>query len=76
MSDPSKRRTFAVWLLVGSIIGWAATHVLMVVTDPPENTWVFHVLLAISWFAITMTALDLFQTSDVRSEQEEGDDAT
>jgi hypothetical protein len=58
-------------LLVASLVGWPATHVLMVVTDPPEQSWVFHVLLAISWLAITVTALDLLQTSDVRREQDD-----
>jgi hypothetical protein len=75
VSDPKGRRALAVVLLVLSLIGWGATHVLMLITDPPENTWVFHILLAISWFAITMTAFDLFQTSDVRSEQEDDDAA-
>lgn len=42
----------------------------MVVTDPPENSWVFHVLLAISWLAITVTMVDVIATTDVRKEQE------
>lgn len=69
--EPRHRIKLAWALLIGSLIGWPATHVLMVVTDPPEQSWVFHVLLAISWLAITLTALDLVATTDVRKEQDE-----
>lgn len=69
---PATRAKLAKCLLVLSLIGWPATHILMIVTDPPENSWVFHVLLAISWLAITLTALDIVFTSDVRKEQETG----
>ena len=67
---PAARRKLASVILDLSVVGWAATHALMIATDPPENSWVFHVLLAISWFAITATALDVLLTSDVRTEQE------
>ncbi len=61
----------AVTLFVLAGVGWPATHILMIVTNPVENTWVFHVLLAISWLAISLTALDLMATTDVRKEQDE-----
>jgi hypothetical protein len=74
MRDPHLRHILAWILLIGSLVGWPATHILMVVTSPPESSWVFHVLLAISWLAITMTALDLLATTDVRKQHEDDDD--
>lgn len=57
-----------------SIVAWPSTHALMVALDPAENTWVFHVLLGISWLAITFTAVDILQTADVRHAQDGGDE--
>jgi uncharacterized membrane protein len=74
MSDPRLRRALALVLLVGSLIGWPATHVLIVVTHPPEASWVFHLLLALSWLALTLTALDILATTDVRVQHEEEDE--
>jgi hypothetical protein len=71
--SPQRRHQLAWVLLVISLVGWPGTHILMVVTQPPENSWVFHVLLAISWLAITMTALDLLATTDVRKQHDDSD---
>jgi hypothetical protein len=71
VKDPHLRHVVAWVLLAGSLVGWPATHILMVVTDPPEQSWVFHVLLAISWLAITLTALDLLATTDVRKQHDD-----
>lgn len=57
-------------LLIGSLVGWPATHILIIVTKPPESSWVFHLLLAISWLAIALTAWDIVNTTDVREKQE------
>ena len=57
-------------LLVACLIAWPATHVLMVVTDPPENSWVFHVLLGISFLALVLTAWDIIETAKARKEQQ------
>lgn len=71
ISDPA-RRVRAAWRLLGfSLIGWPTTHVLMVITNPPENSWVFHVLLCISWLALIYTAVDILATTDVRREVED-----
>lgn len=61
------------WVLfVGGLIGWAATHVLMIVTKPEGATsWWAHVLIGISWLAIVVTALGVIVSADVRREQEE-----
>lgn len=69
--SPAARVRFAWTLLAVCLVGWPATHVLMIVTDPPEASWVFHVLLAISWLALVLTSLDMLFTSDVRRKQGE-----
>ena len=69
MISPAARVRFAKCLLAFVLCGWAATHVLMVLLKPPEASWVFHVLLAISWMALALTALDILLTTDVRREQ-------
>jgi uncharacterized membrane protein YfcA len=68
--NPHLRIRLAWILLIGSLLGWPATHVL-ILTDPPENSWVFHVLLAISFFSLIFTAIDILATTDVRRTQDE-----
>lgn len=72
LRDPHLRARGAVILLCLTLVGWPATHVLIVVTKPPEASWVFHLLLALSWLALTLTCLDIAATTDVRREQESG----
>lgn len=70
--DPEKRLRFAVRLLVFSCIAWPMTHILILITKPPElATWVGHLLLAISWLAIIFTALDIIVSCDVRKQQDD-----
>lgn len=71
MRSPHARRRLAIALLTGTLIGWPSTHVLIVLTQPPESSWVFHLLLALSWLALTLTALDILATTDVRVQEEE-----
>lgn len=68
--NPERRVKVARLLLWGSLAAWPATHVLMFITRPPESSWVFHVLLAISFLALVFTAWDIVNTTDVRREQE------
>lgn len=58
-------------LLIASLVGWPSTHALMLVADPPENTWVFHVLLAISFLALIYGALGIIVAAEVRENQRE-----
>lgn len=71
--DPERRVRGAWGLLAFCCVGWPSTHALMYLTHPPENTWVFHVLLAISWLALVLTALNILATTDVRAELDEGE---
>jgi hypothetical protein len=70
--SPEGKIRLAAWLLRFVLIGWPATHTLMLVTDPPEQSWVFHVLLAISWLALGFTAVDVIFTTEVRKEVDDG----
>lgn len=75
----SRKVRIYVWMswaqLVLGLLGWAGTHALMLATDPPESGWVFHVLIAISWWAIISTSIGVIFTADVRREQDNGGDS-
>jgi hypothetical protein len=64
--SPRARVRFAWGLLVTSLIGWPTTA-LTVAKDEPL------VVLSLSWLALTLTALDVLFTADVRAEQEDGE---
>jgi hypothetical protein len=60
---PTTRRRLALWHLVASVvIGWPLSWWLPTVPEP----WFGRVLLAISFYAITITAADVLATTDVR----------
>lgn len=62
-----KVRIYLAWvLLVGSLIGWPLSMLTLAKTEPPF-------VLSLSWLAITLTAVDILSTQDVRNEQEDGD---
>jgi uncharacterized membrane protein YfcA len=66
--DP-KWRVRAAWvLLTASVVGWPISALTFARDEPP-------VVLGLSWFAITITALDLLSTNQVHEKQaEETDD--
>lgn len=65
--DPEKRRVWASRVLVLSLIGWWGSHLGLILLP----SWFFaHVLLAISWLAISITAVDVLSTTDVRANEE------
>lgn len=51
-------------LLVGSAIGWPLSQATIAASEPPFT-------LGLSWLAITLTALDILGTQDVRRQQED-----
>lgn len=61
---PQHRLRLAWLLFVGSIVGWPVSA-LTVARDEPQF------ILGLSWLAITLTALDVIFTADVRREQDE-----
>lgn len=64
---PEKRRTWASRVLLLSLAGWALSHVGLLFLPP----WFFeHMVMAISWVAITLTAVDVLSTTDVRANEE------
>jgi hypothetical protein len=65
---PHRRRQLAMLHLVVSIcIGWPASWFI----PNLEDVWFQRVMLFISFYAITITAWDVWQTSDVRTTQED-----
>lgn len=62
---PGLRRRAALALVVLSLVGWPLSA-LTFAKDEPKT------VLALSWIAITLTAVDVAATTDVRKEQEEG----
>lgn len=58
------RYWFSWFLFIGSLIAWPITA-LTIFRDEPQG------VLGLSWFAITLTALDILSTTDVRKTQDE-----
>lgn len=65
---PERRRTWAARLFVATIVGWWASAVLLVVLG--QSTFFNQMLMAISWLAISITAIDVLSTTDVRAQGE------
>lgn len=72
LHDPQLRFRLAVVMFFASLVLWPATHVLMILTQPTGFTsWAAHLLLGLSWLAVTYTSVDIMATTDVRREQED-----
>jgi hypothetical protein len=63
---PKIRRTAAIILLVVTLVAWPIS-IFTIAKDEPV------VVLSLSWFALTLTALDLAATTDTRQHQDEDD---
>jgi uncharacterized membrane protein YfcA len=63
LQRPESRVRVAVALLVASVVGWPLSA-LTFARDEPQF------ILGLSWLAITITAIDVLATTDVRREQE------
>lgn len=61
---PQARRAGAFVVLVLSILGWPISAFTFASNEPPT-------VLGLSWLAISLTALDVLFTADVRVQQEE-----
>jgi hypothetical protein len=64
--SPKWRRRAALVLIVLTLVGWPVSA-LTIARDEPQF------ILGLSWLAITLTAVDVWSTTDVRTEQEDGD---
>jgi hypothetical protein len=62
--DPEKRRVWAARLLIFTLVGWPATHVALQLLG--QGSLFNHILNAISWWAVSLTAIDIIQTTDVK----------
>ena len=63
-----KRIRYAKWLLYSSILGMVLNVALYLFKIIDENALIL-VTLILSWLAITLTALDILSTQDVRDKQ-------
>ena len=61
---PQRRRRLAAVLVVASVVGWPATALTVARNEP-------QIVLALSWLALTLTALDILLTTGVRAEQDD-----
>ena len=61
---PRARRNGALVLLAVSLIGWPVSALWLATSEP-------QFVLGLSWLALTLTALDIAATTDVRAEQDE-----
>lgn len=66
---PIKRRRIALHTLVWSVIAMIA-NVAAYLTHIIDETTLILITLILSWLAITITAADLVQTTDVRQAEE------
>lgn len=64
--DPEERRRYALRILVASVILWPITSMTVFRTEPQG-------VLALSWFAIIFTMVDIILTTDVRKAEDEND---
>jgi hypothetical protein len=62
--SPRWRRRAALVLVVVSLIGWPLSAFTWARDEP-------QFILALSWLAITLTAVDVAATTDVRAEQDQ-----
>lgn len=61
----TKARIVAAWvILITAIIGWPVSQLTVAKHEPPF-------ILALSWLAIILTALDVLQTTNVRKDTEQ-----
>ena len=61
---PVWRRNAALALIVVTLIGWPLSALFWASGEP-------QFVLGLSWLAITLTAVDIAATTDVRTEQED-----
>lgn len=70
LREPAHWVRCAWWVLWYAIVGQIASHAAIVILKPPESSWVFHLVLALSWQAVQISALTVIVTTRIREEQE------
>lgn len=65
--DPDRRRCWSIRIVIWTCLLWAVSHIGLIYLPP----WFFeHVLLAISYGAIVISAIDVVSTTDVRANED------
>lgn len=70
VNSPESRRKWALRLVIGSIVA-TVLNVTLFLTKVITETDLILITLVLSWLAITITAADVYATTDVRVEQED-----
>jgi hypothetical protein len=68
--SPVNRLRLAWITILITLIGWPLSAV-WIGFEPQEEKLAEQFILALSWLAITLTALDVLMTADVRAEQDD-----
>lgn len=63
--SPRRRRLFAAWLFILSILAWPVTALTIFHTEPQG-------ILGLSWLSIILTAMVLLVTTDIREQNSNG----
>lgn len=65
--DPMERRLWAARIFIGTIAGAVLTAIVLVLLG--QSTFFTQMMSAVSWLAITIGALDVLCTTDVRASE-------
>lgn len=68
---PEKRRMAAALLLEFTLYAWPVCHLILELVN--EGGFFNHVVMAISWWAVSVTACDVVQTTDVKVDTADSD---
>lgn len=71
LREPENWVRVAWCVLAYAVLGQVVSHPFILITDPPENSAVFHLLLALSWQSLQFAAIGIIVTTHVRKRQEE-----
>lgn len=69
LHDPKQRVKYALWLLFGSL-GLMTINVGLYLFGVIGEKELILITLILSWLAITLTAVDILATTDVRADNE------
>lgn len=70
LKDPKNRVKYALWLLFGSLV-LMVINVALYLFGIIDEAMLILITLILSWLAITLTAVDIVATTDVRANDDD-----
>lgn len=70
MKDPKQRVRYAKWMLFGSLV-LMVINVALYLFKIIDESMLILITLILSWLAITLTAVDILATTDVRANDDD-----